>query len=181
MSGIFPISCTISHNVFLNVRTLNFGISRGCQKKHATTTVHLNCLFYNDGIYGLHNLAINTAGVWVTRNFALWQGATVWRAKVPLLAHYLNVHQQCCQVYGFGHKHTAFWWVVRLYGPMLGRKQNKLFFSTTVRLRCQKYDFLLFSFENRFSKTFLVGSMNFFCYSQFWAEVAILVSYTGRW
>ncbi len=69
---------------------------------------------------------------------------------------------QCCQVYGFGHKHMAFWFMVRSYGPMLGHTQNILLFSTTLRLHCQKYRFLLFSFENWFSKTFLVGSMNFF-------------------
>ncbi len=43
-----------------------------------------------------------------------------------------EIFDQCCQVYGFGHKHTAFWLVVWLYGPMLGRMQNIQLFSTTV-------------------------------------------------
>ncbi len=70
--------------------------------------------------------------------------------------------EQCCQVYNFDRKHTAFWYVVQLYSPMLGRTQNIRLFSTTVQLHCQKYGFLLFSFENQFSKTFLVESINFF-------------------
>ncbi len=38
--------------------------------------------------------------------------------------------------------------MVQSYGSMLGGTQNVRLFSTTVRLRSQKYGFLLFSFEN---------------------------------
>ncbi len=91
---------------------------------------------------------------------------------------------QCCQMYSFGHKHMAFWYVVQSYGPMLGCTQNIRLFSIAVRWHCQKYSFLLLSFKNDFLKLAWLEVWIFFCHSQFWTEGAILVvtcwSYTGR-
>ncbi len=81
----------------------------------------------------------------------------LWAIKLAI--DYFHM-KQCCLVYSFSHKCTAFWSVIRSYDPMLGHTQNIRIFSTTVRLHCRKYGSLLSSFEKQFSKTILLRSFN---------------------
>ncbi len=57
---------------------------------------------------------------------------------------------------------------------MLGRTQNIRHLNTTVWLHCQKYGVLISASENWFSKTSLVGSMNFVLFFFFFVIIIVI-------
>ncbi len=76
-----------------------------------------------------------------------------------LFKPYQFVYRVCCNLFQFTEKRRR---IKTSVAKCSALAVNIRLFSTTVRLHCQKNGFLLFSFENWFSKTFLLGSMNFF-------------------